>query len=312
MTSPRLAQETPSGRYYEDPTEQYRGTLYVSVTNVIGTAVGLQHYLTPWAANLAIEYIADHMEEWFDAYCTDRDAAVAEFKQRCQDDRDESWKLGDRIHTAAEAMLLGVPFVAEPDVQPYLDMLVHWLNAWGVTVEDVHATEISVVNRTYGYAGTADLMVWLPTGPGGAKQLWLIDFKTSVKHASTHYTREHKLQLAALANAECVWLPNGTELPMPKIERAGILNLRRARINLLPIEDEAAGETHRDAVRRGFSAFASLLAGTSWLHENQEQKRTPIIPPGTKPGLPHRKQDTRRPPKKTAARRPRTSKEASS
>lgn len=309
MTSPALALETPSGRYYEDPIS---GELYVSVTNVIGTAVGLQHRLTPWVAKLAIEHIAAHMDEWTDAFLADRDAAIKEFKERCGDERDESWKFGDRVHKGAEAMLLGAPHVAEEDVQPFLDMLVAWLNAWGVTWKDVEATEISVLNTLYGYAGTADLMVRLPTGPGGAKQLWLIDFKTSLKHPSTHFTREHKLQLSALASAEYVWMPDGTRRPMPVIERAGILNLRRRRISLLPIEDEETG--FDETVKSGFAAFACLLAGTRWLHDQQDTHRTlkdvihppkPLAAPGTPP-----KKTSRRPTKKATARQTGSAKEA--
>jgi hypothetical protein len=301
MTSPPLALETPSGRYYEDPIS---GELYVSVTNVIGTAVGLQHYLTPWGASLAIQHIARHMDEWTDAFLADRDAAIKEFKERCKDERDESWQFGDRIHTGAQAMLLGAPYAAEPDVQPFLDMLVNWLNAWGVTPKQVWATECSVLSTMYGYAGTADLILWLPTGPDGAMELWLIDFKTSLKHASTHYTREHKLQLAALASAEFVWLPNGTRHKMPKIQRAGILNLRQRRISLLPLEDE--GEPFAAAVEQAMAAFSCLLAGTHWLHAQQGTSRTlkdvvkppaPLVKPGTPP-----KEKSRRPGTQRAAR----------
>jgi hypothetical protein len=301
MTSPPLATETDAGRYYEDPiTEE----LYPSITNVIATAVGLQHYLTPWGASEAIKYIAAHMDEWTDAFLADRAAAIKEFKELCQDERDQSRMFGDRVHKGAEAMMLGAPYAAERDVQPFLDQLIGWLNAWGVTEEDVWVTEVSVLNTMFAYAGTADLILWLPTGPKGEKELWLIDFKTSLKHASTHFTREHKLQLAALASAEYAWAPDGSREPMPKIQRAGILNIRQRRISLLPIEDE--GETFDHAIQKAMAAFSCLLDATPWLHAQQGTSRKvehiikPPAPPA-KPGTPP-KEKNRRPAKKSAAR----------
>jgi hypothetical protein len=81
--------------------------------------------------------------------------------------KDRAANLGDRIHKAAELHLLGAPIPDDPEVAPYLGQLKLWLAAWGVDLaEHVEATEITCLHRRLGYAGTADLMVWLPTGPG--------------------------------------------------------------------------------------------------------------------------------------------------
>ncbi|MEV5140318.1 hypothetical protein AB0K71_06085 [Streptomyces syringium] len=253
MTSPRHARDTERGRYYTDPAG---GPDLVSVTNVLDTAVA-KKALIPWAVKLTTEYVLANLPSITLRLVTDRTAVVKEIKAVHRNARERAADLGNRIHAAAEARVLGAPFPQELDVAPYITQLELWLDSWGVDLErDVEATEITCVHRRLGYAGTADLMVWLPTGLNGRRELWLIDYKTSATRRANSVYPENTLQLAALRFCEAVLLPDDTDAPMPRIERTAVLNLRAASYALVPMP--AGREAHR--------AFRGALETTRWLH----------------------------------------------
>ncbi|MFE2323623.1 hypothetical protein ACFXD5_06815 [Streptomyces sp. NPDC059385] len=253
MTNPRHARDTERGRYYTDPAG---GPDLVSVTNVLDTAVA-KKALIPWAVKLTVEHVLANLPSITLRLVTERTAVVKEIKAVHREAKDRAADLGDRIHKAAELFLLGAPVPADPEVAPYLAQLKLWLAGWGVNIrEQVEATEMTVLHRRLGYAGTADLLIWLPTGPGGRLELWLIDFKTSATRPAKSVYPENTLQLAALRFAETVLLPDDTDAPMPCIERAGVLNLRAASHALVPMPADRAA--HR--------AFRGALEATRWLH----------------------------------------------
>ncbi|MFD5058223.1 hypothetical protein [Streptomyces sp. NPDC058394] len=262
MTNPRHAQDTPQGRYYDDPAG---GPALVSVTNVLDTAVQ-KRALIPWAVKLTVEHVLDNLYEVNTRVDDDRPALTREIKAVHVDVKEAAADLGDRVHAAAEARVLGSPIADDAQVAPYLAQFNKWLALWSVDLaEHVVATEITVFHRRLGYAGTADLMIWLPTGPDGALELWLIDYKTSATRSAKSVYPENTLQLAALRYAETVLLPDDTDAPMPPIQRTGVLNLR-AKSHAL-VEMPAGRDAHR--------AFRGLLEGTRWLH----------IAPSTYPAL---------------------------
>ena len=254
MTQPKHAQDTPQGRYYQDPAG---GPDLVSVTNVIDTAVNKSMALVPWGVKLTVEHIFDNWMAVARRLLGDRTALTKEIKAVHREVRERAADLGDRVHAAAEARLLGAPIADDPEVAPYLAQFDLWLKSWGVNFDDdVEATEITVLHRRLGYAGTADLMVWLPSGPGGRRELWLIDYKSSATRRASSVYPENTLQLAALRYAEVALLPDDTEEPMPRIERTGVLNLRAKSHALVPMP----------ADRSAHRAFRGALETTRWLH----------------------------------------------
>lgn len=253
MTNPKHAQETDNGRYYDDPAG---GPALVSVTNVLGTSVH-KPALQPWAVKLTVEYVLERRMEVARRAITDRVALVKEIKAVHRDVRDRAADLGDRIHKACEQRLLGAPIANDPEILPYLAQFDRWLVLWGVVIDrDLVATEITCLHRRLGYAGTADLMIWLPTGKGARTELWLIDFKTSATRPAKSVYPENTQQLAALRFCESVLLPDDTDAPMPKIQRTGVLNLR-AKSHAL-VEMPAGRDAHR--------AFRGALANAVWHH----------------------------------------------
>lgn len=253
MTQPRHARDTERGRYYSDPAG---GPDLVSVTNVLDTAVA-KKALVPWGVKVTVEYVLANLPAITLRVVTERTAVVKEIKAVHREVKDKAADLGDRIHKAAEQRLLGAPIAQDLEVMPYITQLELWLDAWGVDLDEhVEATEITVFHRQLGYAGTADLMIWLPTGPGGRLELWLIDFKTSATRPAKSVYPENTLQLAALRFAETVLMPDDTDAPMPPIERAGVLNLRANSYALVPMP----------ADRNAHRAFRGALETTKWLH----------------------------------------------
>ena len=254
MTNPKHAQDTDNGRYYTDPAG---GPDLVSVTNVLNTSVNKTRSLMPWAVKVTLEWIFEHRMEVARRAITDRAELTKQLKQIHQDVRETASDLGTDIHKAAEQWLLGAPFAVTREVAPYLAQLEKFLDFWGVDVDKhVEAAEITCLHRRLGYAGTADLMVWLPTGEGRALELWLIDFKTSATRSAKEVYPENTQQLAALRYCETVLLPDDTEQPMPKIQRTGVLNLR-AKSHAL-VEMPAGRDAHK--------AFRGALVNALWHH----------------------------------------------
>jgi hypothetical protein len=253
VTDPKLAHDTDNGRYYTDPAG---GPDLVSVTNVLDTSVH-KHALIPWAVKLCVEWTLDNLAEVSRRVVTDRTELTRDIKAVHGTVRERAADLGDRIHAACEARLLRAPIADDAEVRPYLRRFDLWLNEWGVHIDrDVVATEITVIHRRLGYAGTADLMIWLPTGAGGRMELWLIDYKSSSTRSAKSVYAENAQQLAALRFAENVLLPDDSDGDMPKIQRTAVLNLRQKSHALV----EMPGN------RAAFRAFRGALMNAQWHH----------------------------------------------
>lgn len=268
MTSPTQARATESGRYYEDPNPAFDGAMYPSVTNVLDTSVA-KPVLVPWTAKVTAEYALDHLSELVTVAATNPAAVLKTLKAQHKLKRDDALELGTRVHSAAERYNLGLPIEdSDPRVALFTFQYLAWLAEWGVSIEDdIEAAEMSVVHRGIGYAGTLDLIVWLRSGVDRARELWMIDFKTSSTQPATSIYREHILQLAALRHGKVAWLPSGIEVAVPKVDRCAVLNLR--------VDDYALIEVPADGA--AFAAFQGALATTKFLHGLNLKATTSVV-----------------------------------
>ncbi|GGX02212.1 hypothetical protein GCM10010353_17390 [Streptomyces chryseus] len=273
MTDPRHAVATERGRYYRDPAG---GPDLISVTNALDV-IG-KPALVPWSAGL----VADHVIAA--PIPTARRARVEPSRLRRElvalptGNADRAKDLGTRVHERAVALVLNAPYPADPEVEPYAIELARWFRLWRVDFDrDIEAIETTVVHRKYGYAGTGDLWVWLPTGPFRRRQLWLIDYKTSAKKPATTVYHEQPLQLAALRHAPVWLLPDDSDGEALRVRRTGLLNLRPRSHRLIEVPSG----------RKQFRAFLGAVNTARYLHN--APSAYPTILPDWAPGSPDRK-----------------------
>lgn len=182
--------------------------------------------LTYWAARTVAEWVADNESALEQMRHMGRGPLVAALKETPWQKRDDAAIRGTEVHALAEQLVHGeevhVPEHVAGHVQGYVD----WLDR-----EQPEAlwTERPVGNRKWQYAGTFDLIARL------RGETWLLDVKT----ASGVYG-DNALQLAAYANAEFLQTPEGDEIPMPHIDRLGILHVQDGETQLHTVTDPDA------------------------------------------------------------------------
>jgi hypothetical protein len=246
MTAPKLAHDTPFGRYYTHPT---RGRAVPSITNIkdmknVPALVG-------WAAKVTAEYAGKNREK---LATLSEDEAISLCKNsRFAPDPESPSHIGDIVHGWVDARIKG------DDVDPewYLDERTGDLcpapkgaqNMWrqflGLEAKyrpDWTLSEFTVWSEQYGYAGTADAAANMTTADG-KRYLTLIDHKTG-KNAYP----EMAMQLGAIANADFILEPDGTEKNLPHFDKFAILHIRPMGASLIPV-------AHTD---KWFKAFLGL------------------------------------------------------
>lgn len=195
------------------------GTKLPSVTTVLGTALN-KPALPGWAAKVVAEEAMAELPKLVRMSRGQRAEATKWLKGRPYSQRDEAAAAGTKAHDLAESYVLGKPYeVPGPDTPLGLTLgqFIRWMDDFKPHFE---ATEATVVNRTIGYAGTLDALAFIPAL--GEDRLLVVDYKTS----RTGPYPEWALQIAAYANAEEMWLPDGTSVSMPQVKGAAVLRLR--------------------------------------------------------------------------------------
>lgn len=269
MTDPRLAVATERGRYYRDPAG---GPDLISVTNALSAIH--KPALIPWGAGLVADHIITAPIETARRARTEPTRLRKELVALPHNNAERARNLGTRVHVRAQAIVLGTPYADDPEVEPYAVQLARWFRLWKVDFDrDIEAVESTVFNRARGYAGTGDLWIWLPTGPHGRRQLWLIDYKTSAKKPATTVYDEQPLQLAALRHAPLIILPDDSEEPAPKATRTALLNLRPRAHRLIEVPSG----------RHELRGFLGALATTRYLHSTPAASAYPTVVPSWAP-----------------------------
>lgn len=233
MTNPKLAENTANGRIYRHPVT---GEVVPSVTTII--SVLDKPALVQWAANMAAEYAADN---WSVLAPLGRDERVTLIKGAHRRVSGSAADLGTAVHDAVDAWCTDRPMpVWERGVEPFMEQFVEFLEQ---RRPEFLRNEVTVWNRTVGYAGTFD---WIASIGG---RVTLGDTKTGKRVYG-----EVALQLAALKHAEFILHPDGTEEPLPAIELAGVLHLRPRSWALVPV----------DAGPESFDAFKAAATLRNW------------------------------------------------
>ena len=181
--------------------------------------------LVGWAANVTADYATDHWEELAELRPSERNAILRKSRW---DEKDKAARRGTEVHDYALRLAAGEEVEPPEELIGHVDAYLHFTIDWQPREL---LTEAVVFNRTHRYMGTLDLIAQLADG-----QVWLLDWKTGGKGID----REAALQLAAYRNAEFVLADDGSEIPMPKVDRAGCVWLRADGYDLIPVETDAA------------------------------------------------------------------------
>ena len=207
MTTPTFAPPTRLGRFYRFPAILDED--FPSVTTVIKQLNAPQ--LTSYKERqVALAAIRD--TDWRDY---DEETATEMLLASAKAHSRGRANVGTTVHQLIE----NGEDTVDDDHRPYLLAAAHILTTLG----DHYQSELTVVNRTAGYAGTADVYTWRPDQPS---ELAVTDWKTT-KPDGTVGWRNHQLQLAALAACSEYVDPKGVIHPLPApVTQLNVVGLR--------------------------------------------------------------------------------------
>jgi hypothetical protein len=124
--------------------------------------------------------------------------------------------------------LFGEGMHIDDDVRPFVEQYRRWRDTYR---PEFLATEMTVISRKWGYAGTLDAITRIASMPPKLKHLNGLptcnDLKTS---KSVDICKGW--QVVAYANADAVLLPDGTEEPMPEIKGGLIVHIRPDKVQM--------------------------------------------------------------------------------
>jgi hypothetical protein len=234
MSSPEHADDSGSQRWYLHPKTDEK---FLSVTSALGYVA--KHFLQGWAAKLSAEAAIDAWARVQEAAHTEpcntrgsnacgrcRACVATWLADRHNVVRDTAADLGSRFHEAVEHQtLFGPGGHVDADVQPFLDAYNDWADR---AKPKFIATEATVINRRFMYAGTLDAVMWFPPDadlPPKMRHLRncnvLVDFKSGKA-----VDRAAAWQMAAYRYGEAVLLPDGSEEPLPPVDAGLVLHIR--------------------------------------------------------------------------------------
>lgn len=136
---------------------------------------------------------------------------MREIQSAGNDARDRAADLGSRLHAVAEHFALTGEWIPyDDDLRGRVEQFQRFLMIHRV---EFHAAEVTVINRTHGWAGTLDTVLSCGWMPPKHRDLIGVPVYADYKTGSIH--DQAGLQLAAYRNGEAVLLPSGAEHPMP-------------------------------------------------------------------------------------------------
>lgn len=257
MSTPALADDSGAQRWYTHPKT---GETFLSVTSALDYIA--KFGLVDWSAGMAADAALDSADRITRAAQLDpcntfgedacgmcRACVRAWLASRHDSYKNERADIGGRFHKAAEARVLGGPgATVDKDVQPYVDAWLEWSD--DVKAEYL-ATEMTVISRTWGYAGTLDGA--LKFGKGArlpdafahlAGKRLLFDYKTGKSVG-----KSEGWQVNAYRHADVALMPNGDEEPLPEVDSGLIIHVRPEGVRMREVY----------CTPRNFNHFAHVL-----------------------------------------------------
>lgn len=186
---------------------------YVSVTTAIDVLA--KPALAGWAARSVAEYAWENWTYLEELRATDPDGAFELLRGSPWRKRDAAAKRGTAVHTMAEETALGLPVQPVPEhAQKHADGYKRFLDEWQPRIE---MSEAVVYNREHRYAGQLDMLAFLDHPELG---FTLADIKTGKA-----VYEEVGLQCVGYEHAEFIGMPDGSEVPMPKVDACAVIHM---------------------------------------------------------------------------------------
>lgn len=198
MSAPALARGR-TGRRYHWPPKGPAELVVPSVTTILSQLS--KPALTNWAAKEVATYAIENILHWQDLPMAD---ALDLLKRAPYRNMTKKGDIGSAVHTAIETWDGQNVVLDNLDLLPYVAAAILFLEE---NVAEVISQEVTIFNRQYLYAGTADAIVELKDG-----RVAICDWKTGGIYP------EVALQLCAYANGEFIGNMDGTETPLPRID----------------------------------------------------------------------------------------------
>lgn len=185
--------------------------------------------LINWSVGETVNYAIDHWGELSQLPISERIKRLS--SARWEKPREKAFK-GTQAHKLADRLSRGesvrIPEGMEGDVRA----IVSFLDEWDV---DPVYTEAVIMSHSHGYAGRIDTIADL-SDQDGNRERWLIDYKRKDRAYG-----ETALQLAGYRFADTLVVPEtGEEIPMPEVDRCGVVLIMNGRYELRPVEAEEA------------------------------------------------------------------------
>lgn len=255
MTAPSMAFDTEFGRFYSHPASGVQSAIGItlamgdgpyaprpSITNIIRMMD--EGFLPGHYAKLVAEHAVDNFGQiQFTATRFGRDMAVGQLKA-VPNRPHPNTVIGDEVHAAIDLLHREGVITEDFTSSTSRQMFDRYRDFLDRHQPRVLRSEYTVWSYAHGYAGTGDLLWEL----GDA--LWIVDTKTGVRP----YPKV-AMQNAALANADVILEPNGTEVAMHEAHKLGVLHLRPRSCRLYELEH----------VNAAWEAFLALKVAFDWM-----------------------------------------------
>lgn len=234
MAEPFFADTDASGsRYYVLNS----GERFISVTTVLSYIA--KPYLTDWAAGMAADAALANAERVFAAADTPscntkgndacglcRDCVRAWLANQHNLYRDAAGARGTKLHEASEHReKFGPGGTVDDDAKPYFDAYAEWFDH---AKPEVLASEMTVVSRKWGMAGTLDNLYRFGDNSELPKALEHLRHKVLLvdKKTSKNVDFTQGLQVNGYSLCETAVMEDGSEVPTPAVDSGLILHIR--------------------------------------------------------------------------------------
>ncbi len=199
---------------YRDDT----GAKWPGVTTLTGDGIP-KKAIEKWAINETIDYALDNWYELSKMKPSERRKKLLGARWEAVD---RSRARGTKVHKLAERIVAGERVKIPEGLEGYVEGYVQFVNDFDVAPVLVEAVIVSHRRR---YCGTLDLIADLldpdDLDEEGRRQRWLLDLTTGKPGGGVF--GEKALQVVGYRYADAVVAEDGSESPVPEVERTGVV-----------------------------------------------------------------------------------------